>query len=69
MNHKVVTMIGIFRNLLLAGLLVFAHYASASSPLTEHTLAVSQSMSAFYMFALTEGDKRYEEQYLSLIHI
>ncbi len=51
------------RKLLYALLFFVSYQAHASSPLTEHTLAVSQSMSAFYMFALTDGDKRYEEEY------
>jgi len=56
-------MIELSRKLLLVLLFLVSYQAYASSPLTEHTLAVSQSMSAFYMFALTDGDKRYEEEY------
>jgi len=56
-------MIEIPKKLLIALLLMVSYQAYASSPLTQHTLAVSQSMSAFYMYALTDGDKRYEEEY------
>jgi hypothetical protein len=37
--------------------------ANAVSPLTQHAVAVSQSMSAFYMYSLSEGDTRYQEEY------
>lgn len=45
-----------------------AHGAQSSvSPLTQHAVAVSQTMSAFYMFSLSEGDTRYQEEYLQRI--
>jgi len=47
---------------LLGGLLTsFACFSS--TPLNQHTLAVSQSMSAFYMYSLSEGDERYMRQF------
>lgn len=49
-------------------LLVTSQLSFAVSALTEHTLSVSKSMSAFYMYSLTDGDKQYKtdyEQYLS----
>lgn len=35
----------------------------AVSALGEHTMAVAQSMSAFYMVSLSEGDTRYEKEF------
>lgn len=62
-------MIGIFRNVILVSLFVFSSLSQASSPLTEHALAISQSMSAFYMYSLSEGDKRYERDYLNYFEV
>ncbi|MEH6347172.1 MAG: hypothetical protein V7785_18905 [Bermanella sp.] len=62
-------MIGIFRNVILVSLFVFSSLSQASSPLTEHALAISQSMSAFYMYSLSEGDKRYERDYLHYFEV
>ena len=49
-------------------LLVISQASLGISALTEHTLSVSKSMSAFYMYSLTDGDKQHKtdyEQYLS----
>ena len=62
-------MIGTFRNFILVSLFVFSSLSQASSPLTEHALAISQSMSAFYMYSLSEGDKRYERDYLHYFQV
>lgn len=41
----------------------------AVSALGEHTMAVAQSMSAFYMVSLSEGDTRYEKEFESYADI
>jgi hypothetical protein len=48
---------------LLLALCVLSFQSTASSDLGRHVLAVSQSMSAFYMYSLSEGDKRYQDEY------
>ena len=44
----------------LLGLSALSHGKSA---LTQHAISVSQSMSAFYMYNLSEGDDRYKTDY------
>jgi len=56
-------MLGLCRTILLLILVAASQLASAASALTEHALSVSQSMSAFYMYSLTDGDGRYQEDY------
>lgn len=55
---------GAMRYLLLLPLLLISFKVFALSSLNQHTLAVGQGMSAFYMFSLSEGDQRYKQQYL-----
>jgi len=35
--------------------------------LTEHAIKVSQAVSAFYMYSLTEGDDRYHDEYTNVL--
>jgi hypothetical protein len=49
--------------MLVVALSLFSVVASASSNLSNHVMAVSQSMSAFYMYSLSEGDTRYKTEY------
>lgn len=51
------------RIMLVVALSLFSVVASASSNLSNHVMAVSQSMSAFYMYSLSEGDTRYKTEY------
>lgn len=51
------------RRCLLLVLCVFSAQSFSSDVLGKHVLAVSQSMSAFYMYSLSEGDKRYKNEY------
>lgn len=44
-------------------LIAFTPLAFATSALGKHTLAVAQSMSAFYMVSLSDGDNRYEKEF------
>ncbi len=39
----------------------------AKSPLTQHAISVSQSMSAYYMYTLSEGDDRYQRDFDELL--
>ena len=48
-------------------LLIFCTYASAKTALIEHAITVSQSMSSFYMYNLSEGDSRYKHDYEELL--
>jgi hypothetical protein len=48
---------------LILALCVLSFHSSASSDLGKHVMAVSQSMSAFYMYSLSEGDTRYKNEY------
>lgn len=54
---------GVMRYLLLFPLLLLSLKVLALSNLNQHALAVGQSMSAFYMFSLSDGDQRYKKQY------
>jgi len=56
-------MSGLHRSLLFLVFFMAFNSAYAVSPLTQHAVAVSQSMSAFYMYSLSEGDSRYQEEY------
>jgi len=61
-------MLKIQHSFMLLLLLAASQLSFAVSALTEHTLSVSKSMSAFYMYSLTDGDTQYKadyEQYLS----
>jgi len=49
--------------LLVALLLCMATQSQAMSPFEQHLKAVSQSTSAFYMYLLSDGDKRYMRQF------
>lgn len=44
-------------------LCVFSSQSISSEALGKHVLAISQSMSAFYMYSLSEGDSRYKNEY------
>lgn len=56
----------IIRKLMALSLMVlFAPAVFATSALGEHTMAVAQSMSAFYMVTLSDGDTRYEKEFQS----
>ena len=44
-------------------LLTISNVSLGISALTQHTLSVSQSMSAFYMYSLTDGDTQYKDDY------
>ncbi len=57
-------MLALIRSSIFLLLLALSGIATATSALTEHALSVSQSMSAFYMYTLTDGDKRYQEDYV-----
>ncbi len=48
-------------------LLSLSHLSLAKSPLTLHAISVSQSMSAFYMYNLSEGQSRYKTDYESFL--
>ncbi len=56
-------MLIVFRNLMFLALLALSHQVMAVSELSKHSLSVSQSMSAFYMYSLSEGDTRYQDQF------
>lgn len=56
-------MLSSMRTGLLIALCVFTSHSFASSTLGKHVLAISQSMSAFYMYSLSEGDNRYKNEY------
>ena len=58
-----IIMFSIMRTGLLLALCVLSSHSIASSTLGKHVLAVSQSMSAFYMYSLSEGDNRYKNEY------
>ncbi len=53
----------ISQGLLLLVVMWHSAFTYAVEPLSQHALAVSQSMSAFYMVSLTEGDKRYIREF------
>ncbi len=44
-------------------LLILSNLVFAQSSLTAHAISVSQSMSAFYMYSLSDGDGRYKTDY------
>jgi len=54
---------------LVVTLSVVAHPAFSNNSLNQHVMAVSQSMSAFYMYSLSEGDDRYKKEYLSYFDV
>lgn len=56
-------MFALIRTSIFLSLLALSGITTAASALTEHALSVSQSMSAFYMYTLTDGDKRYQDDY------
>ena len=56
-------MLKIHHNLMLLILLGISQASLAVSALTQHTVSVSQSMSAFYMYSLTDGDKQHKTDY------
>ena len=51
---------------ILFALLVMSESSHATSAMNEHRLYVSQAMSAFYMYGLTEGDDRYLDTFSEL---
>lgn len=53
----------ILRTGLILALYLSSALAYSSSILAQHVIAVSQSMSAFYMYSLSEGDNRYKIEY------
>lgn len=56
-------MFSVTRIMLVVALSLVSVVSSASSNLSSHVMAVSQSMSAFYMYSLSEGDNRYKSEY------
>ncbi len=54
---------------LLITLLGLSSIIQAKSALTQHAINVSQSMSAFYMYNLTEGDERYKADYENFLSL
>ncbi len=56
-------MLGLHRTFFFLILLATSQLSLAASALTQHALSVSQSMSAFYMYSLTDGDGRYQDDY------
>lgn len=56
-------MLKIHHGLALFLLLTISNVSLGISALTQHTLSVSQSMSAFYMYSLTDGDTQYQTDY------
>ncbi len=48
-------------------LISLSSFALAKSPLTQHAISVSQAMSSFYMYNLTEGQARYKTDYKSFL--
>ena len=56
-------MLSVTRIMLVVALSLVSVVTSASTNLSNHVMAVSQSMSAFYMYSLSEGDDRYKNEY------
>ncbi len=56
-------MIKTLQSLLVFFGLTLSCFTYATSALTEHAMSVSQSMSAFYMYSLSDGDSRYLAEY------
>ncbi len=56
-------MLKLRRNTIIFMMMLLSHTALANSLLTQHALATSQAISAFYMYSLTEGDDRYQGEY------
>jgi len=68
-KNKGASMLVLYRLLFLMIFFVFSQFSLATSALTEHGLSVSQSMSAFYMYSLTDGDARYRDDYEKYLNL
>ncbi len=56
-------MLKLCRDTIIFTMMLLSHTALSNSLLTQHALATSQAISAFYMYSLTEGDDRYQREY------
>jgi len=56
-------MLKLCRDTIIFMMMLLSPKALSNSLLTQHALATSQAISAFYMYSLTEGDDRYQREY------
>ena len=56
-------MLKLCRDTIIFMMMLLSQKALSNSLLTQHALATSQAISAFYMYSLTEGDDRYQREY------